>query len=205
MDKMVEAGRLVNSLKVERPYPDEPGLLIGTSAFTASGWPGSFYPPGMKPANYLSYYSTQFRTVEIDSTYYATPAASTVSNWYLKTPFDFIFATKVPSVITHEKILLNCEAEFEEFIDRMDILDEKQGPMLLQFPRFTKYQIQADEFCRRLRFLLNRVKDMPTCKFAVEIRNKTWLDKRFTDLLGEYGVALALTVHASPVGTGREV
>jgi Protein of unknown function DUF72 len=30
-------------------------------------------------------------------------------------------------------------------------------------------------------------------RFVVEIRNKAWLDKRLTDLLGEYNVALALT------------
>jgi uncharacterized protein YecE (DUF72 family) len=192
MDKLEEAGRLANSLTVERPY-FEPGLFLGTSAFTAAGWPGSFYPAGMKASEYLTYYATQFQTVEIDSTYYRTPSASTVTGWYEKTPPDFVFAAKVPQIITHEKILVNCEAEFEEFVDRMDILDEKLGPLLFQFPKFTKYQIQPDEFSRRLRFLLNRVKDLPTVRFAVEIRNKAWLDKRFTDLLREYNVALALT------------
>lgn len=89
MGKLEEAGTLANSLKVERPY-SEPGLYLGTRAFTAAGWPGSFYPPGMKPANYL-YYATRFQTVEIDSTYYRTPSASTVTGWYEKTPPDFIF------------------------------------------------------------------------------------------------------------------
>ena len=192
MGKLEQAGELVNRLKVERPY-SEPGLLLGTSAFTAAGWPGSFYPPGMKSTDYLAFYSTQFKTVEIDSTYYRTPSASTVSNWYLKTPHDFIFAAKVPQTVTHEKVLKDCEAEFDEFIDRMDLLDEKLGPRLLQFPWFSKYEMQPDEFSRRLRFFLQRVKDLPTVRFAVEIRNKAWLDKRFTDLLREYNVALALT------------
>jgi hypothetical protein len=39
--------------KIERPY-SLPGILIGTSAFTANGWEGSFYPPGMKPRDFLS-------------------------------------------------------------------------------------------------------------------------------------------------------
>jgi uncharacterized protein YecE (DUF72 family) len=191
MGKLEEAGRLANSLEVERPY-SAPGLLLGTSAFTASGWQGNFYPVGMKPADYLKFYSTKFQTVEIDSTYYGTPSASTVTGWYEKTPPDFVFAAKVPQIVTHEKILVNCEAEFEEFVDRMGILNEKLGPLLFQFPKFTKYQIQPDEFSRRLRFLLNRVKELPV-RFAVEIRNKAWLDERFTDLLREYNVALALT------------
>jgi len=192
MGKLGEAGTRANSLKIERPY-SEPGLFLGTSAFTAAGWPGSFYPVGMKPANYLTYYATRFQTVEVDSTYYRTPSASAVAGWYEKTPPDFVFAAKVPKIVTHEKLLKDCEAEFDEFAERMDILDEKLGPLLLQFPWFNKYEIQADEFMARLRFFLNRVKDLPTVRFAVEIRNRTWLDKRFTDLLRESNVALALT------------
>jgi uncharacterized protein YecE (DUF72 family) len=192
MDKLEHAGQLVNSLEVERPY-SEAGLLLGTSSFTADGWQGSFYPPGMQTRNFLSYYATQFKTVEIDSTYYGTPGASTVMNWYERTPPDFIFAAKVPQIITHEKMMVNCEAEFDEFIDRMHLLGEKLGPLLLQFPWFNKYQIQAEEFFHRLRLFLERVKDLTPCRFVVEIRNKAWLDKRLTDLLREYNVALALT------------
>jgi hypothetical protein len=87
MDKLEDAGRLVNSLNVERPYY-EPGLLLGTSAFTAAGWEGSFYPSGTKPGDFLDYYATQFKTVEIDNTYYRTPSTSTVTNWYEPTPPD---------------------------------------------------------------------------------------------------------------------
>ena len=36
-------------------------LYIGTSAFTAAGWEGTFYPEGMKPADYLSYYAHEVR------------------------------------------------------------------------------------------------------------------------------------------------
>lgn len=190
--KLEEAGQLMNSLRVERPY-SEPGLLLGTSSFTADGWQGSFYPPGMQTRNFLSYYATQFKTVEIDGTYYGTPRASTVTNWYERTPPDFVFAAKVPQVITHEKLLVNCETEFDEFIDRMHLLGEKLGPLLLQFPWFDKYQIQADEFFRRLHPFLKRVKDLPTVRLVVEIRNRAWLDKRLTDLLREHNVALALT------------
>src|ERR1700758_2088646 len=102
MDKEEDAGQLANSLQIERQYY-EPGLLLGTSAFTAAGWEGSFYPAGMKPRDRLSYYSRQFATVEVDSTYYGTPSASTVTDWYEKTPPDFIFAAKVPQVVTHTK------------------------------------------------------------------------------------------------------
>jgi uncharacterized protein YecE (DUF72 family) len=70
--------------------------------------------------------------------------------------------------VTHEKMLVGCEAEFEEFVDRMDILDNKLGPLLFQFPKFSKYVMNADEFLRRLRFFLARVKDLPTVRFAID-------------------------------------
>jgi len=59
-------------------------IRVGTSAFAAAGWPGSFYPANLKPADYLSYYPMQFDSVEVDSTFYWTPSASTVSGWYAK-------------------------------------------------------------------------------------------------------------------------
>ena len=140
MEKLERAPQLETSLKVERRY-SEPGLLLGTSSFTADGWQGSFYPPGMPTDNFLSYYATQFNTVEIDSTYYGTPSAATVTNWYERTPPDFIIAAKVPQIITHEKMMVNCEAEFDEFIGRMHLLGEKLGPLLLQFPWSHRRQI----------------------------------------------------------------
>jgi len=47
MEKPEEAAELTSQPKVERLY-SLPGILLGTSAFTANGWQGRFYPPGMK-------------------------------------------------------------------------------------------------------------------------------------------------------------
>src|SRR5262245_2456918 len=114
----------------------ERGILAGTSAFTAAGGGGTFYPEGMKAAEYLRFYATRFRTVEMDNTFYGTPKPERVRAWYEKTPADFVFAVKVPQVITHDKVLLDCEAEMDEFLQAMGLLGEKLGPMLLQFGYF---------------------------------------------------------------------
>ena len=133
-------------LNTDRPFA-LPNIFLGTSSFTASGWEGSFYPLGMRSRDLLRHYSTQFQTVEIDSTFYGTPATSTVSSWNEKTPGDFVFAVKVPQVITHGKVLADCEPEFDEFIERMHLLGDKLGPMLLQFPKFDKWVLKSpDEF-----------------------------------------------------------
>jgi uncharacterized protein YecE (DUF72 family) len=178
--------------KIDRPF-SLPGMLLGTSSFTATGWQGTFYPQGMRSGDFLSYYASQFQTVEIDSTFYGTPSASTVTSWKEKTPSDFTFAVKVPQVITHDKVLVGCEPEFDEFIERMSLLGGKLGPMLLQFPKFDKWVLKrSDEFLARLRLFLKRASG-PARRFAVEIRNKNWLDAKFADVLREHNVALALT------------
>jgi uncharacterized protein YecE (DUF72 family) len=119
MKKLEEAEKPANTVTVARPF-SLPGILLGTSAFTANGWEGSFYPLGMQSRDFLSYYATQFATVEVDSTFYGCPSARTVNNWAARTPEDFIFSVKVPQVITHEKALVDCDSEFEEFVKTMD-------------------------------------------------------------------------------------
>jgi uncharacterized protein YecE (DUF72 family) len=73
----------------------------------------------MKSSDYLRYYSTRFDTVEVDSTFYRCPTIEAVHNWALKTPPVFIFS-HVP--ITHEKVLVECDREFEEFIGAANVL-----------------------------------------------------------------------------------
>jgi uncharacterized protein YecE (DUF72 family) len=166
-------------------------LLIGTSAFTAKGWVGSFYPVGMQPRDFLSYYATKFNTVELDNTFYRTPPVSTVEGWNLKTPPGFIFAAKIPQSITHEKVLVDCEDDLKHFLKTMDVLGDKLGPLLFQFGYFNEAAFKSgSEFLARLTPFL---KKLPTgYKFAVEIRNKNWMDARYADVLREHGVAMAL-------------
>lgn len=190
MEKPEVAGRLANSLDTERPY-SEPGLLLGTSSFTANGWPGTFYPVGIKPADYLTYYASKFNTVEIDSTYYGSPSASTVTGWRDKTPPDFIFAAKVPQTITREKVLVDCEADWDQFFETMSILGDKLGPLVFQFPFFDRWRFSKQkDFLAVLAPFLKKLPDGH--QFAIEIRNKAWLDAVFADLLREHKVALVL-------------
>jgi uncharacterized protein YecE (DUF72 family) len=166
-------------------------MLLGTSAFTAKGWEGTFYPEGMRPAAYLTHYATRFRTVELDSTFYGTPPATRVRSWYERTPADFVFAAKVPQVITHEKVLADCDEEFREFVRTMEVLGEKLGPLLLQFGYFAPNIFKnGSEFLARLAPFLKKLPREH--RFAAEIRNKHWLDERFVSVLRENNVALAL-------------
>jgi uncharacterized protein YecE (DUF72 family) len=87
---------------------------------------------------------------------------------------------------------VDCDSEFDEFVNTMDILGPKLGPMVFQFPLFDRWNFpKQDSF---LAVLVPFLKKLPADhKFVIEIRNKKWLDARFADVLREHNVALALT------------
>jgi uncharacterized protein YecE (DUF72 family) len=171
-------------------------IRLGTSAFTAAGWEGgNFYPAKMQPRDFLTYYATKFNTVEVDSTYYSIPSPTVVAGWANKTPSGFLLSAKVPQIITHEKCLVDCDLELKTFVGRMGIMGEKLGPLLLQFPYFNQKAFESgNEFLDRLKLFLPK---LPTeFRFALEIRNKHWLNAEFFDLLHAYNIAYALTDHS---------
>ena len=138
-----------------------------------------FYPRGTKSSEMLENYARIFETVEVDSTFYAIPAGSAVENWYRKTLDDFTFSLKLPREITHEHFLR--EAAFpvlDEFCERVSLLKEKLGAVLIQLPP----QFEASKTnAQNLRNFLERLpKEM---RFAVEFRNREWLvDWTFEEL-----------------------
>ena len=117
---------------------------IGTSAFTAAGWQQAFYPTGMKPADYLTYYATKFNTVEVDSTFYRTPSAATVNGWARKVPAGFLLAAKIPQLITHENVLQDCDEDLKRFLETMDLMEQAR-PAALSIRIFQQDGVQIRE------------------------------------------------------------
>jgi uncharacterized protein YecE (DUF72 family) len=145
----------------------------------------------MRSADYLAFYGEHFHTVEVDSTFYACPTARTVSNWASRTPEDFVFSVKVPQVITHDKVLVDCAADLKQFLDTMDILEKKLGPIVFQFPFLNRRAFRdRHEFLDTLIPFLRSLPD--GYKFAIEIRNRTWLDAELANLLRDHRIALVL-------------
>jgi uncharacterized protein YecE (DUF72 family) len=160
-------------------------LFIGTQGFSFKDWVGPFFPRGTPPGGYLAFYSRQFRTVEVDSTFYGIPRPTAVAGWRRSTPQGFRFAAKFPQAITHERMLVDCEALTERFIERMRGLGDSLGPLLLQF----SYQFGPDRFDALARYLDGLPPDL---QYAVEVRNRDWYDTEICDMLKARGVALAL-------------
>jgi uncharacterized protein YecE (DUF72 family) len=159
-------------------------IHLGTSGWKYDDWKGPFYPDS--PADELALYARRFSTVEIDSTWYRTPARHVVDSWRKRVPDGFRFAAKVPRAITHDKALVDCEAEFNEFLRAMSCLEDRLGPILFQFPP----QWNASEGARALREFL----PLLPCdwKFAMEFRHRSWYHDEYSHLLRDAGVAWTL-------------
>ena len=173
--------------------PEE--LLVGTSSWSNADWVGPFYAADLKPGQYLQAYARRFRAVEIDSTFYGIPAFSLVRAWREKTPPGFKFAARVPRVITHEKVLRDCQSEFTGFLSSIELLGDRLGPLLLQFPYFNRTAFASrGPFEKLLRPFLKKLPG--GFQFALELRNQHWISWDFLELLREHSVAFGLVAQA---------
>lgn len=164
-------------------------IFLGTQGWSYKSWIGSFYPAETKSADFLTEYSQRMPAVEIDSSFYGTPRAETVKQWYNITPDNFRFTAKFPRSITHDLMLQGAERETAHFLATMQLLGEKLGPLLLQFP----YQFKPEQ-----RELLDAfLADLPpNFRYAVELRHRGWLNDELYGMLEKRRVALALTDYA---------
>lgn len=168
----------------------KPSWFVGTMGFSYKDWEGVFYPRGMKPKEFLSYYSRIFRCVEIDSTFYGTPPLSTISRWRDSVGEDFRFCLKTPRLITHDLRLTNTRGLMDEFVDTVKELQGKLGVILLQFPpSFT-----LDQYEMLKEFIL----ELPsTVRYAIEVRHRSWYSnsgEKLASLLKQHNICWASTV-----------
>jgi uncharacterized protein YecE (DUF72 family) len=165
-------------------------ILIGTQGWNYAAWVGPLYPPGTRPAEFLSTYARAFQAVEVDSTFYAIPESRTVRAWSERTPARFTFALKMPREVTHDLRLQGAEGVANAFLDRVRELGAKLGPVLLQMgPDFG-----PDELPAVARFLHALPRDV---RFAIELRQSAWMHPdvlpQLLEVLAREGVALALS------------
>ena len=162
-------------------------IRLGCSGWSYAEWEGVFYPSAEESK--LRFYSKLFRTAEIDSTFYAYPRKGVVYGWLRGTSDDFVFAAKLPGLITHEKLLdleEGVETDLVRFLDLMKPLHNanRLGPLLIQLPpRFKKnYEV-----------LTNFFKILPgDFKFACEFRHPSWWSDETWELLRKYRVAATI-------------
>jgi len=66
-------------------------VSVGTSGYSYKEWKGHFYPEDLKADAFLRYYASQFRTVEINNTFYRMPTEKLLADWSTQVPDGFTF------------------------------------------------------------------------------------------------------------------
>lgn len=142
-------------------------LRIGASSWTSEAWWGKVYPEGIAPAKRLGIYARLYDCVEVDATYYTLPRRRMVEGWYARTPPGFLFTLKMTRDLLDPKRPIDGE-KLASFVTTAEVLQEKLGPLLLQFPPWVKPG-------RSTGFLWDLLAALPPGpRYAVELRDASW-------------------------------
>jgi uncharacterized protein YecE (DUF72 family) len=82
-------------------------IRIGTSSWADPGFVEEWYPPDLPARDRLPYYAERFDAVEVNSTFYAVPAAGQVARWAEITPDGFTFDVKLHRLLSRHSAAEN--------------------------------------------------------------------------------------------------
>jgi uncharacterized protein YecE (DUF72 family) len=191
------------------------GLFLGTSSWKYPGWCGPVYDQAryttrgkFSEAKFerecLSEYAQTFRSVCVDAGYYKFPSEQYLAGLTAQVPDGFEFAFKVTEDITVKRFanlpkhgaragtenpnFLNSLMFRSLFLEPCEKFKEKIGPLIFEFSTFAKTDFEnGRDFVGRLNDFLG---SLPSgWKYAVEIRNKTWLVPEYFETLRRHNVA----------------
>jgi uncharacterized protein YecE (DUF72 family) len=157
-------------------------ILVGTSGWTYRDWAGRFYPPDVPRRSWLSYFASQFRTVEINTTFYRLPAITATSGWKAQVDDGFRFVAKGSRYLTHRRKLLDTDVGIERFFERLQPLGSSLDTVLWQLPPMLGIDVERlDRFLSAL---------PANVRHAVEFRHPSWQHEEVYALLDVHGAML---------------
>ena len=134
---------------------------IGTSGWVYPHWQPDFYPNNLLQKEWLSFYSSHFSTVEVNSSFYHQVLPKTYQNWAQNVPGNFTFALKGSRFITHIKRLKDPEEPLKNFFESAKFLEYKLGPILFQLPPKMKADVgRLENFLKILNYVARQQFDL---------------------------------------------
>ena len=159
-------------------------LRIGCSGWQYRDWREIVYPAGLPQRRWFEHYQQLFDTVEVNSTFYRLPDASTVEGWASAARPGFLFATKMGAFGSHRMKLNDARSWLPNHLDRVTRLAEHLGPTLVQLPPRWKCNAQRlDEFLAAA---------PRSIRWAVELRERSWLHDDVFQVLTKHQAALCI-------------
>lgn len=156
-------------------------VCVGTSGWHYPHWVDRFYPADLDARDWLSYYASRFRCVEINNTFYRLPSEQSIDHWLAQTTGGFRYTVKASRYITHMKKLRDCEAALAGFLSLVRRFGDRLAAILFQLPPHWHVNPQ------RLAGFLGLLPD--DLRFAIEFRDPSWHIEEIYGLLRRRGVA----------------
>ena len=150
-----------------------------------AGWniPKQFASEFASDGTHLERYSRQFLCTEINSSFHRAHRFQTWQRWAESVPENFQFSVKAPRAITHEGLLQPDHAKLNDFLQQIDLLRKKLGPILFQLPPSLEFD------ARRTTAFFTLLREMHNEDVVLEPRHKSWFYRGAEDLLTEFRVA----------------
>ena len=157
---------------------------IGTSGWIYPEWRGAFYPDDLPERRWFGHYAEHFDTVEINNTFYRLPPASTVDRWAEQAPPGFTYAVKVGGFGTHRKKLRTRPPGCRTTSTGSRVSAPTSVPTWCNCPRTGGANVgRLDEFLAAA---------PSSMRWAVELRDPSWLHDDVYAVLSDHGAALVV-------------
>ena len=147
-------------------------------------WRGIVYPERLPQRRWFEHYATLFDTVEINNTFYRLPPPATTEGWAAQAPPGFTYALKLGQFGSHRMKLRDAATWLPNHLDRVERLGGSLGPNLVQLPpRWKRNPERLDEFLTVA---------PKAIRWAVEVREASWLHEDVYEVLRRHGAALCI-------------
>ena len=210
----MDFGRLENISNIECSLPPDhkgiskvlgntfnPGIeiYVGCPIWADKSWVGKIYPKNAKEKDFLSHYSRQFNSIELNATHYKIPDEAIISKWRESVSEKFKFCPKVPQVISHSRDILMFIDNMHEFIARISQLKENLGTVFLQLSPYFNHG--------KLASLIKFLDSLPkSIDLSVELRHPSWFDNNISlNILSNYLYKNKLGLVITDVSGRRDV
>ncbi|MNJ96881.1 hypothetical protein D3C87_146150 [compost metagenome] len=145
-------------------------FYIGTPAWGHKEWIGKIYPPKAKATDFLSYYSQNFNTIELNTSHYRIPSDEQVGKWLAQVTPDFLFSPKLFQGLSHSDQGMLDKKLFKEWFSFLEKLKDHRGPCFAQFPPHFDYSKKA--------LLFHFLQEWPAeFELALEFRHPSWFQQ----------------------------
>lgn len=150
----------------------------------------SHYPEAYIEKSRLCYYGSLMNSIEINSSFYKIPQASTVKKWAEEVPNDFHFSFKLFKGITHTPRLGFELSDIAKFMCVINQVGEKKGCLLVQFPP----SIRDINLLQLSRLMLSLQEHNPdnAWNIALEFRHTSLYTEEVYELLETHKLGLVI-------------